>query len=254
MAENVSAGVKSADYLVSTFSVEGMDFTFNVGNPNDAIQKVLLSGSLFDFPEILEMVKYIKDGDTIADVGSNVGNHAVYYSKKFPNARILPFEPNAEAMRLLVANLDSNGGCPNVDRRYIGFGMSDQSGAAVSWRGGDNNLGNSKILDASNLHLVDRDPARFNETRLVTGDDVFLESGVDFIKIDVEGHEVPCLMGLKKTLDRHHPVVFIEISNDNMKLVTDYFADLGYVDVWKDTHYAKVTNKIFVFSAEKRPA
>lgn len=250
MSKNEPVDVKSDGYSISKFSVEGMDFTFNIANPNDAIQKVLLSGSLFDFPEIREMVKHIKDGDIIADVGSNVGNHAVYYSKKFPNSRILAFEPNAEAIRLLEANLDSNGGCANVDRTYIGFGMSDHSGAAVSWRGGDNNLGNSKILDANNMHLVDRDPARFNRTRLVTGDDVFLEGGVDFIKIDVEGHEIPCLKGMKEVFKRHHPVVFIEISNDSMQFVTDYFAELGYVDVWKDTHYAKVTNKIFVHSAE----
>ena len=111
-----------------------------------------MSGNLFDFKKILKMVKYIEDGDIIAEVGSNVGNHAVYYSKKnVPNSRIPAFEANAEAMRLLNASFDSNGGCPNSDQVYIGFGMSDQNGADISWRGGDTNLGNSKMLDANRM-------------------------------------------------------------------------------------------------------
>ncbi len=47
------------------------------------------------------------------------------------------------------------------------------------------------------------------------GDDVLEESGIehiDLVKIDVQGAEKEVLSGLRKTLQRSHPLVWIEIS------------------------------------------
>jgi FkbM family methyltransferase len=52
---------------------------------------------------------------------------------------------------------------------------------------------------------------------------------VDFIKIDVEGHEIPLLKGALKTIGDWHPSIYAEIHED--RKVIDFHAQLpkGYV-------------------------
>ena len=75
------------------FTHKDISYTFFVGNPSDAMQKKHLAGELFDYPELQKMAEVISDGDTIADIGTNVGNHAVFFSKNFPKSKITVFEP-----------------------------------------------------------------------------------------------------------------------------------------------------------------
>jgi len=51
---------------------------------------------------------------------------------------------------------------------------------------------------------------------------------VDFIKIDVEGHEMEVLVGSRMTLERNSPVILIEINPSNKKAVTEYLNSFGY--------------------------
>ena len=51
---------------------------------------------------------------------------------------------------------------------------------------------------------------------------------VDFIKIDVEGHELQALTGAEKTLKEYKPVIYIEITRSNVK---QYLVALGYKEV-----------------------
>ncbi len=227
------------------FEVDGVQYRFVCSTPTDAIQATLLDGRLFDQNELMTVAKYITDGDRIADIGANIGNHAVFFSKRFPASEIVCFEPNEEAMFLLQRNLEENN-CTNVVQDFIGYGLSDEPGDAISWRGGDNNLGGSRVVDLSHADMVKAHPDKFHYTKLTTGDEVFLEGGVDFLKIDVEGHEIPCLNGLRQTITRHRPVIFVEISNENMDEVMGMFDAFGYREEWVDTHYAKVTNKIML--------
>ena len=57
---------------------------------------------------------------------------------------------------------------------------------------------------------------------------------VDFIKIDVEGHELKVIEGAKETLSNHNPLVMIEILKDvpnglvNAIEIGQFMAKLGY--------------------------
>lgn len=61
----------------------------------------------------------------------------------------------------------------------------------------------------------------------------------DFIKIDVEGHELAVLQGGKKVLETYHPVLMLEIeqrhSPVDIQQVFDYISSIGY-EIWALTH------------------
>lgn len=50
---------------------------------------------------------------------------------------------------------------------------------------------------------------------------------VDFLKIDVDGPDAEVLEGARKTLERFHPVIAIEMTQDHDRII-DMLAELGY--------------------------
>ena len=57
---------------------------------------------------------------------------------------------------------------------------------------------------------------------------------LDFMKIDVEGHEVPMLEGAADTIAVYGPTIFIEIHDKERKKDTnayDWLIDMGYEEV-----------------------
>ena len=73
---------------------------------------------------------------------------------------------------------------------------------------------------------------------MVTGDQVCSSRDFqpDVIKIDVEGHELKVLRGLKETVCNFRPIIFLEVhperlalERDDLRLLADFFQDLGYV-------------------------
>ena len=221
---------------------DGMSFVFHVHNPDDAIQGTHAAGRIFDVEEIRMMTRGLSDGDAILDVGANVGNHAVYFSRAFPASRVVVVEPSAEAGELLRRNLDENG-CDNVDRSFIGTAFSDHVGEAILQRGGPRNLGGTRLTDRSDLEDVPQGARRLFETvRLVPGDDVVEGLRPRLVKIDVEGHELEALAGLERTITQARPRLFVEGANDHLDAFDEWRAAHGYVLQWSDAHYATVTN------------
>ena len=54
------------------------------------------------------------------------------------------------------------------------------------------------------------------------------EGVVDFIKIDVEGHEFQVLQGAEETLKKYKPTIFVETYPDEKPKVHEYLTNLGY--------------------------
>lgn len=159
--------------------------------------EVLLTGA---------MRRAVRAGDTVWDVGANIGEYAVQFADWVgPEGHVYAFEPARESGARLGAAVAARA---NV--AILPLGLSDRTGEATLLRGDD--------ADGATARLAGDGEARdgtFDTVALARGDDL-IASGLatvpTLIKLDVEGHELDVLHGLANTLaDRRVCHLFIEV-------------------------------------------
>ena len=201
------------------------DMRWILDNPKDIIQSFLVNNRFFEIQE-LEFMKQHIDADTVLiDIGANIGNHTVYFSK-FTNAKtVYVVEPVPRSYRLLLANVALNY-CHNINLDFIGLALGDREcvGYPLLIYGKDN-LGAATI---SPTPYDSENDLALEPVRVVTGDSLFKDIDVNFIKMDVERMEMVALAGLKETIDRCRPKMFIEVSKENYEDFDQWIKDNNY--------------------------
>ena len=148
----------------------------------------------------------------IFDIGANIGISAVLLGKALPAATIHAIEPAPSTFASLSVNLADNH-VSNVVPHQLA--ISDRPGN-LSFHLSDNSSANHIVSDQ---HAVAAFANLSGTVPAVTLDDLVAAEGldrVDFIKLDVEGFEIDALAGMKGTLARHAPVVFMEFNSWTM--------------------------------------
>jgi len=150
-------------------------------------------------------LEYVNRWRVCLDIGSNIGQWTRPLAKRFDS--VVCFEPNAGFRECFGRNITET----NVI--LWPYGLSDKE------------------------HRAQQD---FNSTVLKKGDgdiecrtlDSFGLTNVDFVKIDVDGFEVPMLKGARDTLTRNTPVINIEMKrnkrSDIVRQAEKILKDLGY--------------------------
>lgn len=147
-------------------------------------------------------------GSVVLDIGGNIGNHALSFS--MDAATVFSFEPVGTIFNLLQENISSNQAA-NVT--CFNFGFSDRNASAEIFVNEDGNMGGSSLE-----HRGERSVSEVVE--LVEGDTWIASQGdrisrIDFIKMDVEGHEPKALAGLQKTLLKFRPILMMEYNGNS---------------------------------------
>jgi FkbM family methyltransferase len=138
------------------------------------------------------------------DIGANVGLYSVLFGKKYPDGKVISFEPNFALHSLLENNFALNG----ISNYLIeGIALSSKSGVGEMYAK-DSRPGAGRIkehLDTSNpgynFEIVIADEYLQSHPKLVPG----------LIKIDVEGHEPEVIRGMIAILSLHKPTLTIEV-------------------------------------------
>ncbi|MCC8427007.1 FkbM family methyltransferase [Mucilaginibacter sp. UR6-11] len=184
-----------------------------IGAVNGFISEV--NGEHFFLEEILPELLDKKDNNTFFDVGANVGNYALSLKKYFQDAVIYSFEPVKQTFDALVRNTNNT----DIKLFNIGFGSTTGSGELYNTVNGDNSEIASIYKDAfDEIHQIEGDTViiPFEIDTL----DNFCEKNriinIDFLKIDVEGHEFPVLEGARKTISQNHiKIIQFEFNTHN---------------------------------------
>lgn len=166
--------------------------------------------------------QYVAAGDTVYDIGANIGYVSLSLAKRVGSSgRVVAFEPFPRNADLLRRNIEDNG-LTNV--QLLEVAASDSCGEAVI-RIAENHATASLVWHRSNpsaLELV---------IKKVVIDDL-VEAGTisepKFVKIDVEGAEGQVLQGMRPTVAKAAPVLFIESSDAGRETVWYLLSELGY--------------------------
>lgn len=137
------------------------------------------------------------------DIGANIGNHAVFFSDFFE--QVIAFEPNPRTFQLLRLNAElannikalNIGASDKTQRLQAHIDATNAGAARVMLEGGPNNTSSASPV----FELVDIDSYLSGIERMT----------VDFIKIDVEGHESAAFRGMKTLLSQGNAVVCLEL-------------------------------------------
>jgi len=163
-------------------------------------------------PVVLERI--IRPDWRCIDVGAHLGSFLEVLLKLAPHGHHVAFEPSALRCPLLAARF------PQVEIHRVAIG--ECAGSASFYE--DRTWGAmSRILpsaDASQTHIV--------EVRSL--DEMLAHlPRVDFIKLDIEGYELPALRGGRKIISRDRPIVLMECGGDERMETFDFVTgELGY--------------------------
>lgn len=194
----------------------GQPLYFTVTNPKDAIQRHHRAGTFYE-PEELEIIRqYCPPGAVYCDIGTNIGNHALFALKFLAVQKAILFEPNPKAIEILLSNLALNGVMDRCDLQHLGVGLSDHEQDGLGIEAPERNLGGGQMVEGTGA------------LRVIPGDQALADTHVDFIKIDVEGMEMQALGGLAQTIARCRPRIFIELDRGNKESFGKWVKDNHY--------------------------
>lgn len=157
---------------------------------DDLIGRHLLMSGKFDRSTIQVLLNLARDGDTLLDIGANIGYYSSVFLQRVKDSRVVCFEPQPGIVDLLKANTGQFAGRAEVYQ----FGLADQDGE-LRFHIDHANRGSSRISADGELSIPVLDAAK-----VFAG----LER-VDLIKIDVEGFEEQIFRAIERELARLQP-------------------------------------------------
>lgn len=157
------------------------------------------------------------------DIGGNVGDYSAGLRKHFPNTRIICFEPSKTNIDILTHRFKQD---ENITIEPVGVSNEAGSHTLYSDKPGSG-LGS---LTKRNLEHFGRDFEVQETINTIRFEDYWhnqLNSApIDFLKLDIEGHEMDALKGCGKAIDNVHIIQF-EFGGSNIDTRT-YFQDFWY--------------------------
>lgn len=159
----------------------------------------------------------IRPGDTVLDIGANVGAHTVLFSHLAgSNGRVLSFEPLPSNLAQLRENVARRGRFQNVEVFPVAVGGPEASGSVTLLvPGGDFTQASLRAHAAGSW--VHGSKTESYECPITSIDHHFHAlpmERVDLMKIDVEGAELEVLRGAQGLLAQYQPMIYCELFSE----------------------------------------
>jgi FkbM family methyltransferase len=180
------------DKTATVRTTDGFDITVM---PNDLIGRHLYLTGEFDRSTVRVLRGLSRPGDTLLDIGANIGYVSAAFLKLVPNSNVVAVDPQPGIIDLLRTNL-----APFRNRaRILPVALSDQDGT-MNFFVDPYNKGASKIVYHNGPGTV--------QVETWSAETLIARSGVDkidLIKIDVEGHETQVISALLPAIQKFKP-------------------------------------------------
>ncbi len=177
--------------------------------------------------------KIISKNGIVIDIGGHAGQFTKIFSKLSENGHVYTFEPGNYAYSILrivkrLKNLN------NVSIFKMGISSHDGDSTLSVPIKKSGSIGYGRSCIGNNVFEKSID----EKIQLVTLDTFVKQQKIphiQFIKIDVEGHEISVLEGAQKTIKAYNPAVMIEINKNHLSKfsktpedVVLFFEKFGY--------------------------
>jgi len=182
-------------------------------------------------------VNYLREGMTVFDVGANIGELTLLFSRFVqPGGKVFSFEAAAATFGKL-ANIVSLSGRTNVEVHHLA--VCDRDGLAELAVYPEEYAGWNTLADRPLASYgIDVAPVRHEQVRSSTIDTFCRDKGIthiDLLKLDVEGAEYQVLLGARQMLDKkrvgccvfEYGATTFDMGN-TPAMIESYLAQLGY--------------------------
>ncbi len=178
----------------------------------EGIDFAIYTMGTFERSTVKVLKKLIHSGDTVLDIGANIGSHTLHLATMVgPKGRVIAFEPTDYAYAKLQKNLELNSqlakvviaeqlllcrttGKPIRKERYSSWPLETTPNVHPLHRG--------RMMTSNHANVLSLDEYAKQQSL----------SRVDLIKIDVDGQELPVLQGAEVTLRRFRPLLVAEMA------------------------------------------
>ena len=169
-------------------------------------------------PELTQIEKFFCGTGIALDIGANLGLFTYRLSKSFRHVYAFEINPDLAApileynpgnITLYSCGLSS---APRIAKLYVPV---MRGSPLTGWAS----------LNPRNLPAAQSFVEKDVEVKPLDG---FGLTGVDFIKIDVEGHELEVIQGAAATIEQSRPVLLVEVKDQNLQAVNTWFKDRDF--------------------------
>ena len=201
-------------------------------------------------PELHFLPQFIQPDSTVLDLGANYGHYAIEMGKLCMDGHVYAYEPIPFTFRVLkkvvehfklshihlfeAAVSDQNTEVEMV-LPLLDFGGPDTGIAYIGKPSGDQ----SENVRIKTL-IIDEQP---------------IEGRVDFIKMDIEGHEPKAMKGMEGLISKNRPIILIEFSHNCLKRAAENPAKFAhYIVNQLDYRFYQAKEEKLVFVDQKVPS
>ena len=147
------------------------------------------------FPDVI--MENLTENETFLDVGAFTGDSSIEFIKAVNNKykKIIGFEPKNENIEIALSLIN--------DKRvqFYPYGIGEKNEQLYLY-------GNDGIDDFA--HITTKKGEKCTVIEIKSIDD-FLNESYTYMKMDIEGMEIPALLGATKTIKQYHPKLAISI-------------------------------------------
>lgn len=165
----------------------------------------------------------IKPGDTVIDIGANLGYFSVQLAQLVGKAgKVYSVEPIELYRNILTKNV-----ARFAHVEILPYALGEVEGIIRM-----GNPGSDKHRHGLMRVLSDKDAddnSQVYEVPMKNPGELFASlAKIDYIKCDIEGYEVPVIPLMRLLIEKHQPVLQVETEGENRRIIFEMMHDLHY--------------------------
>jgi FkbM family methyltransferase len=208
--------------MLNTKTIDGRHGRFTFFADDEFVGRSLAEYGEYSEEECVVFAKCLRPGQTVIEVGANIGAHTVAIAKLVTDSgRVIAYEPCHDNALLLRKNLADN------NARFVE--VREKAAGAIHQRVHVPRLAD---LPHKNFGRVEVTPGMRNTVAAEPIDSLNLDK-LHFLKIDAEGYERDIIQGAAATIKRCRPIIYVENDREEKSAsLVELLTDLRYRCFW----------------------